>query len=325
MQAAPLDVAFHEAIMVASGLRTACLLDASAASASAAALLARAAACSQGVLARSAALTLIDVGAGTFLIGADRLQARLAALRAGSCAGGCDATHCPCGFVCVPLCQAAERSKDAEAAALLSAAEAVAESIDTGLSSTSLVDLDGSLGGEWQPAASRHSSALAGAQCAGITPLRMRVELPKGACPVALTGWLLEYPLLWSTGGEFEASKGALDDVQLLHCSAALQLPVRTDIVAGCESNLHRRLPPSGTIICRISYSAPCSALPDVGSLNLRGDECGGEDLCAHAPPGLRAVLRAWVQRMSACAASLPCNTPPSFSWRIFSSPRVVV
>ena len=150
----------------------------------------------------------------------------------------------------------------------------------------------------------------------------VHVELPDGSCPVTLTGWLLEYPLLWSTGGAAEAAVGALDGVPLLLCSATLHLPVRGAGAVGCAGALHRRLPANGIVFSRVVFSLPCAE----GYTIAEGQTLRSTDallLPAAAPPHLRAVLRAWVERTHGSAHAT--SQPASFDWRIVVSPRVVL
>jgi hypothetical protein len=316
-----LDAAVSEALLVACGGRTACILDASAASPAAARRVLASAACLAAHAPGARGLALVDVGASTFFACVPRLRARLrAAERVGACADA----------LLLPLCAQPGDAGSCDAAAvalLLAAVRAVEAAIDCG-AAPAVADA-----GEWQAAPTRGGLGGGGAGEACIAadgpppppppPLRVRAELPVGACPVALAGWLLDYPVVY-----YGADAGALDGAPLLLCTAVFALPVRAAATARCAGALHRRLAAAAanaTVESRVTFS--CPLLRDGGEAALASGD-GGAALLARARADVRGAVQLWVARLAGAAADADaCRAlpRPQFEWRVVSSPRVVV
>ena len=337
-----------EAIAVAAGLRSACLLEGAADGAAVASAAACAAARAQLPSASQPArgLVLLSLSGGEFIVHAARLAARCASLAAGAPLPPLvQAAAAPGGVSASWLLRGAEAA--AQAAALREAMAAVARAVARTMASgegegggsggressggVSGAAGDGGAGGAWRDARSRTASrGTRSSGCTSAAPLlRARAALPAGACPVAAAGWLLEYPLLYVTGG---AAATCLGGEPLLICSVVYALPAPRRLCTTCSPAGTHDVAQPYTRRSRLAFSAPLSRC-EAGD---GGNGGGGSDGAGHftamsplppsTPPGLRAFITEWearvVEEASAWRANLNAADaarfpPPTFEYAV--------
>jgi len=272
-------------------------------------------------------LVLLQLAGGEFIVNVGVLALRCAALAAGeplpplvlAAAVSDDGEESRCWLL--RGAAAAEQS-----AALRASAAAVALAVAAATAAAGVAphagSVDESVGGEvaWSvatpPRRRGGAAAAAAAACAasGCGALRRaRAELAPGACPVALAGWLLDYPLLYVTRG---AAAARLGGEPLLLCTATYALPPPLHRCAACE------VAGAGAIESRVAFSAPLQRC-EAAAAAAAGSGAAAPPAAAAAggpppgtPPDLAALLRAWEARLCAEARALAC-APPLFSYEV--------